>query len=205
MTSYQLAYDQDIADELRKRLASEIAILEDEGFGPFSLHQEITSPFSVLIFFPAFLLMIGGRELIRIHFPLRITSFHLIYTSQPRATYAYIYGLGCKFYTNFTDGTWLVSNTNLEIKDKTVIAFKHDPESNSTRQIWKRHREKISELEAQGKRLNDYLSFDTWVKVDQQLDKASQPLVIGMGVAWLALVAWALYQLVSRLLPILGQ
>lgn len=204
MASYKLAYDKGIADELRKRLTTEIATIEKEGFHPFSLHQELIYPFSLFFFFPIYLVMRTSNELIQIQSPFRITSFHLIYTSQTEATYAYVYGLGCKFYTNFTDGTWLVSNTHLKISNTKVIILERDLEIASTQQIWKRHQEKIFELEAKGKRLNHHISFDTWVKLEQQFDQAGLLTIIGIGFIWLMFVIWILYWLVSNILIITG-
>ena len=145
-----------------------------------------------------------GNEIVQIESPLRITSFHLMYASQAYATYAYIYGLGCKFYTNFTDGAWLVSNTQQKIKNERVIILKSNSELTSPQQVWKRHQEKISELEAKGKRLNHHMSFDTWAKLEQQFDQGSLLSMIGMGAMWLILVIWAVYWLVSNLLTIAG-
>jgi hypothetical protein len=202
LASYKLTYDKGIADELRKRFASEIAFLENEGFSSFSVHQELIYPFSLFTFFPVYLAMRAGNEIIQIESPFRITSFHIMYKSQTRATYAYIYGLGCKFYTNFTDGTWLVSNTNQKIKNKAVIILKSDPKLASTQQTWKRHKEKIAELEAKGKRLNHHISFDTWANLEQQFDQGSSSSMISVGLIWLVIVAWILYWLVSNVLLI---
>jgi hypothetical protein len=204
LSPYKLSYDTGIANELRKRFTSEIATLENEGFSPFSLHQEITYPFGLLIFFPTYLAMRLGNEILQIQSPFRITSFHLMYTSPSHATYAYIYGLGCKFYTNFTDGTWLVSNTHQKIKNKMVLILKSDLEPALTHQIWKRHQEKISELESNGKVLNHHISFDTWVKLEQQFDQGSLLEVISTGIIWLMFVAWVLFWLVRNILTFVG-
>lgn len=203
MVSYKLAYDKAIADTLKKRFAADLAAVENEGFSSFSLHQEIISPFSVLMFFPIYMAMRAGNEIMEIQSPLRITSYHLMYASRTYATYAYIYGLGCKFYTNFTDGTWLVSNTQQKIKNKNVIILKRDTEQEPTQHIWNRHQAKIAELEAQGKRLNQHISFDTWAQLEQQFDRSNLSSMITIGLIWLALVAWVLYWLVSNILIVL--
>jgi hypothetical protein len=204
LPSYKLVYDKSISDELKKRLASEIAYLEAEEFSSFSLHQEIIYPFSVLTFFPIYLAMRIGKEIIQIQSPLRITTFHLMYVSQKRSTYAYVYGLGCKFYTNFTDGSWVVSNTHQKIKNKAVTILKSDPEHTLPDQIWKRHQEKITELEAQGKHVNPHISFDTWVKLEQQFDQGSLPSMIVSGFIWLLWLTWMLYWLANKVLSIVN-
>jgi hypothetical protein len=204
LPSYKLAYDKSISDELKKRFASEIAYLETEEFSSFSLHQEIIHPFSLLTFFPIYLAMRMGNEIIQIQSPLRITSFHLMYASQKHSTYAYVYGLGCKFYTNFTDGSWLVSNTHQKIKNKAVTILRGDPEHTSPDQIWKRHQEKISELETQGKQINPHISFDAWVKLEQQFDQGGLPSMIATGFIWLLWLTWILYWLVNKVLSIVN-
>jgi hypothetical protein len=202
---YKLAYDKEISDELRRRFAEDIAFLEREGFRSSSLHQEIIYPFSQLIFFPIYVAMRMGNEIIKIEFPFRISSFHLTFVSQTHATYAYVYGLGCKFYTNFSDGTWLVSNTSLDVKDDKVIVFKANPEFTLTTEfVWKRHQEKISELESQGKHLNHNVSFEAWAKLDQRFDQSGLSTILKIGVIWCALVIGALYWLIRMLITLLG-
>jgi hypothetical protein len=202
---YKLAYDKEISDELRRRFAEDIAFLEREGFRSSSLHQEIIYPFSVLTFFPIYLAMRAGNEIIKIEPPLRISSFHLLFTSQTHATYAYVYGLGCKFYTNFSDGTWLVSNTVLDVNDKTVIVIKRNPEFTLTTEfVWQRHQEKISELEAQGKHKNQNVSFEAWAKLDQRFDQSSLSSMLGIGLTWSAVILLTLYWLISKLITLAG-
>ena len=205
MAIYKLAYDKEISDELRRRFAADITFLEREGFRSSSLHQEIIYPFSVLTFFPIYLAMRAGNEIIKIEPPLRISSFHIMFASQTHATYAYVYGLGCKFYTNFSDGTWLVSNTSLDIDDQTVIVIKRNPEFTLTTEfVWKRHQDKISELQAQGKHLSQNVSFEAWAKLDQRFDQSSLSSMIGTGVIWSELVIWGLYWLISKLITFAG-
>ena len=205
MAIYKLAYDREITDELRRRFASDIAIIENDGFKFFGLHQEILHPFSVLVYFPIFVAMRIGNEILKIESPLRISSFHILFASPTHATYAYVYGLGCKFYTNFSDGTWLVSNTQLEVKgDERVIVLKWDPEITSTDFIWKRHQEKVSELLAQGKLLNQRASFNTWVEIDRRFDQSGTWALIRSGLGWLAFVIGVLYCLISILATLAG-
>jgi len=203
---YKLAYDKEITDELRRRFASDISFLEKEGFRYSSLHQEVIYPFSLVFFFPIYIAMRMGDEIIKIEPPLRISSFHITYASQADATYAYVYGLGCKFYTNFSDGTWLVSNTQLEVRnDKSVIILKYEPDMlPSTEVIWKRHQEKISELLAQGKYLNEQVSFNDWVRVEQRFDQGGMWSIIKTGLTWWAIVIAVLYWLINKVIALTG-
>ncbi len=199
MISYRLVNDQVVASRLRERFVSEIVFLEKVGFTPFSLHRELVAPFSVFIFFPIYLAMLMGQEVLQIQSPLRIASFHPIYVARDLGTYAYIYGMGCKFYTNFTDGTWLVSNTQLSLRKPSVIVVKSDPNLTSISKIWDKHREKISELVSREKQINPHLSFEAWADLDRQFDRSSRISVLSMGFIWLMLVASVLYWLISRL------
>ena len=137
MFIYKQSYDKSISDELKRRFWKEVEILEHEGFRFFSLHKERIWPFSVILFFPVYVLM-ASNEYVRVEAPLRITSYHLMYVSKDAATFAYVYGLGCKFYTKFMDGTWLVSNTVQSIRDEKVVVQKREDEAATTEQIWKK-------------------------------------------------------------------
>jgi hypothetical protein len=205
VATYKLAYDKEISDELRRRFAADIFFLEREGFRSSSLHQEIIYPFSVLTFFPIFLAMRAGNEIIKIEPPLRISSFHLTFFSQTHATYAYVYGLGCKFYTNFSDGTWLVSNTALDVNDKSVIVIKRNPEFTLTTEfVWQRHQEKISEQQLRGRHLNHNVSFEAWAKLDQRFDQSSLSSIMSIGLVWSAGVIVVLYWLISKFIGLAG-
>jgi hypothetical protein len=202
LVTYKLAYDTDISNELRRRFAQQIAILEKEGYRFSSLHQEIIHPFSVLIYFPIYMIMRLSNEIMKIEPPLRISSFHLMYVSPDHATHAYVYGLGSKFYTSFSDGTWLVSNTQLEVRDGSVIVIKRDPDITSTDVLWKRHQEKISELLALGKHLNTQTSFDAWASFDQRFDRSGMLTMMKIGAVWIVTVVGVLYCLISTLITL---
>jgi hypothetical protein len=201
--SYKLSYDKFISGELKERYRADIETLENEGFRLFSLHKETIWPFSVLFFFPVYLIM-ASNEFVKIESPLRITSYHLIFVSKEHSTYAYVYGMGCKFYTNFIDGTWLISNTGQRARDKKVITLARDHGTVTTEKVWERHRSKIKELQAKGKQFNPHLSFDTWVGVENQFDQSNLSSLISMGVVWLGFLGWAIYWLVRNILNLLG-
>jgi hypothetical protein len=202
--SYKQSYDKSISDELKERYKPDIETLENEGFSLFSLHQETVWPFSVLIFFPIYLIMKSNDEFVKIESPLKITTYHLIFTLKSHSTYAYVYGMGCKFYTNFTDGTWLVSNTGQRARDKKVIILARDYETITTEKFWERHKSKVIELQENGKQLNPHLSFDTWVGIENLIDRSNLMSIIGMGIVWLGFLGWVIYWLVSKALSLIG-
>jgi hypothetical protein len=190
--SYRQAHDDSISDELKRRFSEEVEALEHEGFRFLSLQQEINWPFSVILFFPVYVLM-ATKEYVRVEPPLRITSYHLMYVSEDRATLAYVYGLGPKFYTRFIDGTWLVSNTAQSSRDEKVIVQKRDDEVRATDQIWKMHHGRVQEYRAKGLQLAAQVSFEDWMELEGRFDRSNVIPGLGLGVVWLAFLAWVVY------------
>ena len=194
---YKQSYDRSISDALKKRFWKEVEVLEQEGFRFFSLHQEAIWPFSLILFFPVYVLMASNED-VRVETPLRITSYHLMYVSKDEATFAYVYGLGCKFYTRFMDGTWLVSNTAQSIRDEKVIVQKRDEEAATTEQVLKNHYAKVQELQAKGLQLATRVSFDHWLEIESRFDQSNVISVVSLGIVWLMLVGWAIYWVVTN-------
>ena len=194
---YRQSYDQSISDDLKKRFWREVEVLEHKGFRFFSLHQETIWPFSLILFFPVYVLM-ASNEYVRVERPLRITSYHLMYVSKDEATFAYVYGLGCKFYTRFIDGTWLVSNTAQSIRDEKVIVQKRDEEAATTEQVLKNHLAKVQELQAKGLQLAPQVSFDHWVEIESRFDQSNVISVVSLGIVWLMVLVWSIYWVVMN-------
>ena len=194
MFGYQQSYDKAISDDLKKRFQKDIQGIELEGFSFFGMHRETIWPFSVVLFFPVYLMM-AGSEYVQVESPLRITSYHLMYVSREAATLAYIYGLGCKFYTKFADGTWLVSNTAQSIRDEKVVTLKRDAQAVPTGQVWKRHRAKMQEYRAQGLQPAAHLSFEDWVELESRFDRSNVISVVSLGLVWMVFLAWVIYWL----------
>lgn len=190
MFGYQQSYEMSISDDLKDRFRNEVNLLEQEGFSFCGMHQETIWPFSVILFFPVYLMM-ASNEYVRIKTPLRITSYHLMYLSKDNATFAYIYGLGCKFYTKFLDGTWLVSNTLQSIRDEKVVVLKRDPEvAIPTGQVWNKHQMKIQECQAKGMQLVTRVSFSDWVEIESRFDRSTVMSVVSLGIIWLIIIVW---------------
>jgi hypothetical protein len=196
MFSYKQSYDKSILDELKRRFWKEVEVLEHQGFRFFSLHQETIWPFSVIFLFPVYVLM-ASNEYVRVETPLRITSYHLMYVSEDGATFAYVYGLGCKFYTKFNDGTWLVSNTAQSIRDEKVVVQKRDEEAATTEQVWKKHNTKVQEYLAKGLQFATRVSFGDWIQLESRFDRSNAISVGSLGVIWVMFLIWALYWVVT--------
>jgi hypothetical protein len=197
MFNYKQSYDKSISEDQKKRFWKEVEVLEQEGFRFFSLHQEIIWPFSVILFFPVYVLMASSED-VRVERPLRITTYHLMYVSKDEATLAYVYGLGCKFYTRFMDGTWLVSNTAQSIRDEKVIVQKRDEEAATTEQVLKNHLAKVQELQAKGLQLAARVSFDHWTEIESRFDRSNVISVLSLGIVWLMVLVWAIYWVLTN-------
>jgi hypothetical protein len=203
MFKYQQSYDKSISDALKKRFRQEVELLEHKDFRFFSLHQERIWPFSVILLFPVYVLM-AKNEYVRVETPLRITSYHLIYASEDGATFAYIFGLGCKFYTKFIDGTWVVSNTAQSIRDEKVVVLKRDDDPATTGQIWQKHQMKLQEYQRKGMQPAPRVSFEDWVEIESRFDQSNAASVIGLGIGWLIFLTWAIYRAVGLGISILN-
>jgi hypothetical protein len=199
MFGYQQSYEMSISDELKNRFRCEVNLLEQEGFSFCGMHHETIWPFSVIIFFPVYLMMVF-KEYVRIEPPLRISSYHLMYLLKDSATFAYIYGLGCKFYTKFTDGTWLVSNTMQSLRDKNVVVLKRDPESEMpTEKVWQLHQMKIQECQAKGMQLAARVTFSDWVEIESRFDRGNVMSLVIQGIIWLIILVWLVMKCISFL------
>lgn len=197
MFSYKQSYEKSISDDLKKRFRKEVGVLEQEGFRFFGMHQEIIWPFSVIFFFPVYVLM-ASNDYVRVETPLRITSYHLLYVSKDEATFAYVYGLGCKFYTKFADGTWVVSNTVQSLRDEKVVILKREEEGITTEQVWKKHQMKVQEYQAKGMQLARQVSFENWAELESRFDQSNAISVASMGIIWMVFLIWAIYWLVMN-------
>jgi hypothetical protein len=200
--SYNQSHDPSISDALKHRFGKDIAALEDAGFRFFSVHQEVIWPFSVILFLPVYVMMVLSEE-VRVESPLRITSFHLLYVSRDEATLAYVYGLGCKFYTKFTDGTWLVSNTSQSTRNEKIIVEKKRQEGVPAEQVLKNHEEKVRQLQASGLQPAMRVTFDDWVNVDSQFDQGGVIPVVGTALIGLMILAGAIYWVVKSIARIM--
>lgn len=200
--SYNQSQDRSISDALKQRFWKDAAVLEDAGFRFFSMHQEVIWPFSVILFFPVYLMMAGNEE-VRVEPPLRITSYHLLYVSKDGATLAYVYGLGCKFYTKFTDGTWLVSNTAQSTRNEKIVIQKRIQEGVPTEQVLKNHDAKVQQLQASGLQPATRVTFGDWVSVDSQFDQGNLISVLGTVLIWLMILGGIIYWVVKNAARIL--
>lgn len=194
--SYNQSHDRSISEALKQRFRRDVVTLEDSGFRFFSMHQEVIWPFSVILFFPVYVMMAANEE-VRVESPLRITSYHLLYVSKDEATFAYVYGLGCKFYTKFTDGTWLVSNTAQKTQNEKVVVQKRIQEGIPTGQVLKSHDAKVRQLQASGLQPVTRLTFDDWVSIDSQFNQDNLISLASSGLVWWIIVLGIIYLVVT--------
>ena len=72
-----------------------------------------------------------------------------------------------KFYTAFTDGTFLVSGTYVAGRLEKPNMTRHCRVA-SIREIWTEHRSTIEAFEAGGRRVNRRTDFQTFVDMSQR-------------------------------------
>jgi hypothetical protein len=204
MLSYKQSFDLSITDDLKGRFSHEISMLEQLGFRFFGVHEEVIWPFSVVLFFPIYLIM-AANEYTRIVSPLRIASYHIMYLSNNGSTFAYIYGLGVKFYTRFTNGVWLVTNTSQKLDDPKVLIQPAEPGFTSPEMLWAIHQEKVRELQARGLQLVPKQSFADWVGIESRFDGSNTSSALFMGFFWLAFATGMIFWIVKSIIGLFAR
>lgn len=195
---YQQLHDKSIFDDLKAKYQKEIEVLVRNGFSLFSMHKEMIWPYSVVVFFPVYLLM-ASEDFVRIERPLRITSYHLLYLSEDKSTLAYIYGMGCKFYTKYEDGSWLVSNTLLSINNEKVRTIRRENKNSTTEESWERHQRAVEENEAAGMKKIMVMTFALWLEIEQEFNQSNLAMIKGMGIFWMSFLGLVIYWLIRTI------
>lgn len=197
--TYEINFDKAIADELKSRFRADISFLENLGFTFLNVFQETMWPFSLITFFPVYLIMKLSNEMIGIRPPLRVASYGIVFASPAYGTYVHVFGLGCKFYTGFTDGTWLVTNSNLKSGSDTIVIQNRLDAPEPTEKVWQRHLAQAEKMKTEGKIPDARLSFEAWAKIDRKIDKANMRAVKQFGFLWTAFLVFVLYSLLKWL------
>ena len=176
----RIAYHQttqpEIVSRVRDRYAPEITLLKGMGFAELCFYTEAMLPFSLLLLFPIVLLMRAQKEVIQIQSPLRIAVCCPILVAREHATYAVMMGYGVKFYTNFTDGTGLISANfpSFDILDQKGKLYKYAaPQPIAIESAWGLHRDRIESLRAEGKQVRNRIGFEDFVELSAREDQSA--------------------------------
>ena len=103
--------NEDLAvDQLvRSRYQREINNLQGKGFIYLRSYSETQFPFSLILLTPIYINMRAKSEIISIVSPLRVKAYYPLMVHPETGSIALINGLNTKFYTQFTDGTLIIS------------------------------------------------------------------------------------------------
>jgi hypothetical protein len=170
---YGQVTEQDVIDKVKRKHRANIDILKKLGFQEWCVSSESVSVWGssagvlgLLAFF-----MVWFKEIAKLRGFFKITSYYPILVSREQGTYAYAFGLGVKFFTNFHDGTGLIS-TNFESRGFHNVDAKLYKFSKAQRieNAWLSHQKRIGEFVAEGKRLRDRLHFEDYAELAMRED-----------------------------------
>jgi hypothetical protein len=127
-------------------------------------------PFSFIVFFPLVVLMVATRyrEFVRIRSPLRVATYHPLLVYREFATYAYLFGLGLKLYTRFTDGTSLITANYvshgpvLADEDRKLYIYSA---VQSIESAWESHKDHINEFRSDGRQPSHRMTFEDYAEM----------------------------------------
>ena len=158
-----------IDEKVRTRYQAEISELGRLGFGYCCSYSEAFSAFRLLFLFPAIvaLLMLLKREVIRLDGGARFQTCHPLLTAGDNAAYAEAHSFGIKFYTAFTDGTFLVSAGHASQDCEGPVMTMHWRRA-SIAEIWADHRSAIEVFEAAGRSVDRGADFETFADISRR-------------------------------------
>jgi hypothetical protein len=171
---YQQTTDREIHDKVRRKHLSAIRELKDLGFEEYSFFGETVgalgfNPLGLTGFLGVLVSLFN--EVSRVEGNLDVTIFNVVMASREYATYAGPFGLGVKFYTGFTDGTFLIS-ANFDtpaIHDDKERVYKF-AKAETVTSTWLSHKARVEKLCAQGKQKVEHLSFADYLQLMQRED-----------------------------------
>jgi hypothetical protein len=167
VTDYEQVAQGKTQDKIRNRYRQEINVLKKVGFEELCFCGEVTRPLGCILFFPLFLFMFIKGEVVKIKRSWRLATHYPLLVAREHATFAILYGLGVKFYTNFTDGTALVS-ANSGITSPVIADEEKFYKYRSSLDIeaaWDFHRDKVSKFRSEGRQTRDTLCFEDYVEI----------------------------------------
>lgn len=160
---------------VRARYSTEIASLEALAFRCLTFKLETGTPFSLLSYLPELPLMLRAKEILIFPFPLRLSAVSVLCVHAEPSTIASCMGLGVKFFTNFAEGSLLISSTlvsHVVLQDPALqnptSQIIRNPPRETVNDAWALHRSRVAELEALGKKVRTTNSFADYVEVSER-------------------------------------
>lgn len=173
-SEYHPITDKEIQDQVRAKYRAGIQTLKLASFEEFCFFRETSWGLGWSNGPLGFLGMLAAlsKEVSRIGKDLSASLFFLLLVSREHATYASSFGLGTKFYTSFTDGTFVIT-ANFDtpaINDDREKLYKF-AQPCSIAAAWNYHRAWVTRLMESGKQRNDQLSFDEFARLSRREDR----------------------------------
>jgi hypothetical protein len=170
---YQATMRKEMIDQVRSKFQAEIYQLKMLGFEEFGFYREIVPWFGLPMGFMGLLGAVGvlSNEITRIGPKLTINAFYILMASRKDAAYADVSKLGIKFYSGFTDGTCIntAAYKGIEFEDEAQRLYRI-ASSGPLPSTWAEHKQWISKLQTEGKRVNEDLNMPDYFQMFARLD-----------------------------------
>jgi hypothetical protein len=151
---------------LQSRYRTEFNQLAQVGFKPLFIFGESTSLYRLVLIYPIVLytIMLLNREIATVK-GSRLVFGYAVLNSNDGKTYVYLMQLGLKFYTRFKDGTILLTKSfggTTKYGSNVILQRLCDA---SIHDVWMEHNTRVQQLEADGKQVEDEISFATFYRI----------------------------------------
>jgi hypothetical protein len=159
-------FSPEFEQRIRTRYQSETAQLATVGFDLLFFVGDSMSVLRLALIFPAIVVLQMRQNRV----PMTVSGVRLltgnpVFISRDKTAYAHPNSLGFTFHTQFRDGTILVSKNFGDDSEYVsgVVGNSHPAASMS--QTWTAHQERMEQLEAQGKHVDQQTSFESYREI----------------------------------------
>jgi hypothetical protein len=174
---------------VRTRYQKTISALQDKGFDYLGSYSEAQFPFSLLVLTPIYWMMRSKREVTRISSPLRVTAYYPLLVHRETDSIALVNGLHSKFYTQFGDGTVIITvnagTKNLFDTEKRIYKASFP---GTEAQTWEKHQEWRAEFLKAGKEVKKSDEFDDYCDMSIRENKTFETDVLLLAAAWVSII-----------------
>jgi hypothetical protein len=174
-SGYVQVTSRDMEQRLQTRYQAEIRQFEFIGFDYLFAEGETISLFRFLLLFPALvaLTMRAKGDVTAIHNGTHFISVRPIFASADKTAYGHPSGLGVTFHTTFQDGTILITKNYGDPSGyPPKIAVQPVMDGARISDVWTQHQQGIANLQAEGKRVDNPISFEAYADISRKEDAA---------------------------------
>jgi hypothetical protein len=172
MITYGRVEDNATKQRVGARFAKEVDFLESIGFHKLCIAIEMFPPYSLIMWFPIYLVMAAYRHPSFITSPLRFGAYTPIMVCYETGCFAAVLPNGIKYYARFTDGTILISaNFPVQkVNDTRRKFFKYSDQYLTMERVHQLHQARIKDYLKQDKVLDRDLRYEIAVEMSQLED-----------------------------------